>query len=95
MIIKYMTTKYSTSIEEVECSKETDKFVWVDKFSHGVYFHVLKVSGFNNYHDTWDKAYAHLLFAAEMRRIDAKVKLISAQEALSVVQNMVRKEKVA
>lgn len=87
MIKKYRTCLIDPRIEEVECVRETEKFVFFDD-EMGKY-RLAKRSRYEVFHDTWDDAKEHLLeksrrllneARAKARALETKVMQISAME---------------
>ena len=62
-MIKYRTKEWrgvpDAKILKIECSKETEKSVWINNGRH------LKITDNEIYHDTWKDAYNHILTLAK------------------------------
>ena len=97
MLTKWKTSRYyHAKIERVECTRETDKAVWV--LEHPWTLEGLtktpierrraKQSDSDNYHDTWEDAHAYLLKMAEYSLARARVRLADAQGALGNVKGL-------
>jgi len=77
----------SRNIEQVECSKVTEKSVFIvaEPMWNGEMYRFKKpqrenmVSGYRSYHKTWADAHAALLAKAERELVDARRKLEYAQ----------------
>ena len=70
MIVKWRTRSYPpTEIKRVECTRETEKCVYVASLS-GREHRSMKISDYEQYHDTWSDAKAYLLSKAR-REVEA------------------------
>lgn len=79
---KWKTSRWHpTKIERVECTRETDKCVWVleDWFGKTRESRHAKESGSEVFHDTWEAAHAWLLERAENALHHARAQLAQAQ----------------
>jgi hypothetical protein len=98
MLNKWKTTSCSTRIERVECSRETDKAVWVLVYpwtldggrgtkppTEG---RRMKNSESENYHDTWEDARDFLLRIAESEVLRARDRLQRAHDFVGSVKGL-------
>ena len=87
-ITKYKTEKcYPTKITPVECERETDKCVFVI----GIYGRkeaskASKAGEYDQYHDSWEVAHAHLLGKAKSCLASHKKRVDTARSELETVK---------
>jgi len=82
---KYVTTTWSTvraEIKEVEVEKETGASVWIGGRR------LAKNTSYEQYHDTWERAHAHLMSKAKYRVESCRHDLELANSALGNVKGM-------
>lgn len=84
-LIKYRTGWFSNSIEKVECSRETNAFVYVLKRHRGQTNErrEAKTSQHAQYHDSWEDAKEYLRSKAEDVRDNAASALEIAEAKLA------------
>lgn len=87
---KYLTTGYNTSIKEVEILRETGSSVYFPASYYGKKKekHVLKMSSFHQYHDTWAQAHDYLLECARQRVARTERQLNHETETLKKIEAM-------
>ena len=99
MLTKWKTCRYyDTKIERVECSRETDKAVWVLEYPWKLdggrgtkpptERRRMKSSESVNYHDTWEHAHAFLMDRTERELESARSQLARAQGTHGNVKGM-------
>ena len=91
MASKWITERYHTTITEVECLKESEKFVIIRLFGGDgkPYERILaRTSRYDNYFDTWEQAHSYLLGRAENRLNAAHLELQKAQDECGNVKGM-------
>lgn len=88
-MIKYLTyygTSHSNKITAVEIERETETSVWIDGQRRQ------KRSSYENYWDTWDEAYAHILGKAERKAVSARIHLNTANNELDSIKSITKPE---
>lgn len=97
MIVKWTTGRYlAARIERVECSRETEKAVWVMEYPwvDGGRDHTpverrrMKQSEGEKFHDTWEAAHLFLCEQAASGLQDARNRLGQAQSVFGNVRGM-------
>lgn len=99
MLIKWKASRYETDrIKRVECTRETEKAVWVLEYPWTLDGDCKKkppkecrrnkYSTTENYFDTWEDAHAFLLAEAESRAQGVRVELQRAISYLGSVKGM-------
>lgn len=99
MLVKWKTCRYyGAKIERVECTRETDKAVWVLEYPWTIdggrgtkpptERRRMKTSESDNYHATWEDAHAYLLERAEYELDSARTRLAQAQGTHGNVKGM-------
>ena len=95
MASKWMTERYDTTITEVECLKESEKFVTIRLFDwKGQPYErrLARTSCYDNYFDTWEQAHSYLLGRTENRLTAAHLELQKAQGEYGNVKGMKKPE---
>ena len=88
---KYKVTKWGgAKIEEVEVIRETEKCVFFNGY-RGEH-RAMKVTGYDNWFDTWGEAHAYLMEKAERLARQARVELDRANGLLGNVKGMRQSE---
>lgn len=82
-MIKYKTGEWNILIKEVEVERETDVSVWVNGRRCG------KRTSWDNYFDTWAKAYSFLFDRATHTLEAAERRLESAKEQVAKIEALV------
>jgi hypothetical protein len=99
MLIKWKTSIYHQArIERVECTRETDKAVWVLEYpwvfpgeqqtKPPVERRRMKSSDSENFHDTWEDAHAYLTRQSERQLDVLRAQLAKAQGTLGNIKGM-------
>lgn len=85
-LVKWVTGRFRAPIERVECTRETEQSVFV---MHGEQERrAAKHSTYEQYHDSWDAAHAHLVQRAQ-GEVDAyRSRLESAKGKLGNIKGM-------
>jgi len=85
-MIKYRTKEWrgvpDAKILKIECSKETEKSVWINNGRH------LKITDNEIYHDTWKEAYSHILTLANEHVIRVAAQLDKAHSLLNNIVDL-------
>lgn len=89
-IIKWRTG-WRNEIERIECTKETDKCVWVTRWGDKP-SRCDKNSKHEQYHDTWDAAHSYLEDRATNKVLSARRSLELANSFLGNVKGMRKPE---
>lgn len=90
-ITKFKTGSFTKGlIEQVECTRETDKCVYViGRYGHGdEESRVSKVGSYARFHDTWADAHAHLMKSAMAKVSIARGQLERANAELGNIKGL-------
>lgn len=85
----------SNKIEQVECSRETDKTLWI--CSHRAATaerQVRKRTDYEQYHDTWEAAQAFVVSALTRKISSLQSELDKYHQQLQIVQALVKPEEL-
>ncbi|HEX8610184.1 MAG TPA: hypothetical protein VF800_02765 [Telluria sp.] len=94
-LIKYRTGWLGDAIEKVECTRETDKCVYLAGRGKKVERREAKRAEFAQYHDSWSDAREYLRANAEEKRDDAATALKQAEAKLAALIAMKQPRGVA
>lgn len=92
LIIKWRTGRSNASIEKVECTRETEKCVWLTRWEGCKPSRMDKRSTYYNFHDSWEDAKAFLLEDAQRRVESARRSLEFANSFLGNVKGLRKPE---
>jgi hypothetical protein len=87
--IKWMTTPYTEGkIERIECTKETEKCIWFDRYKTGNPSRCDKNSRYEKFHDSWEAARDYQLQSAQRASEIAADNLETYKKLIVEINNM-------
>lgn len=87
MIVKY-EAQWNKNIERVECTRETDKTVWLYDHRRKREDRRAKISDWTSYFDTWEEARCHHLKKAEKKAAGIRRQLELANSLIGNIKGM-------